>query len=918
VRLSLLTCCVVATLLSTASTHATPQPPPPHATAPDGAADLDRLLDESSQAFAAREPARGRALLVRIRQRAHLAGLDRHEAEALRRLALDDERAGETKDAVIRLGEALALFERSDDRVGMGRALFQRGALTRQATDLFRAIDLLKAAGDADTLLRAYGTIVYVVSAGPEKDRVRVDALAAARRAPHRDIECNIVHQWGDELFVAGRFAESYAKLTEALACFRETPDRGREGRVLVSLGRLHRAHGRLKQALDHYVRALALQEAARDENAAIQSVNAIAVTLAYLGRPDEAAARYEEAMRRARAIKAPTTNILLGNLGGAWLGVGRYREAIAVLEESLAAENNPSLRTTRQVQLARAWLGLGDPDRAMQWIDRALGPDAVAGPALQLAMHNTRAEIFTDLRRFDQAASELEQSIAIVERLRANTIPTDFMKQGFSETHQFVFGALIDSLQAQARHRDALDTAERARSRAFLDLLATRHGEPVASDAASTTPPIGTATAAASVDGPGPAPAAVPSSRSSPPATVDDIVGAARRLRSTFVCYWVGDASTSIWVVTPEGRIVAARVPVSASKLAALVMEATGADEEGAPGASEATTTADSGRRPVDAQSSPAGAATRGSGVLVSPGAMRRPWRELHRLLIEPVAAALPSAPGSRLTIVPHGVLFRLSFAALRDTRGRYLLESHDLHYVPAAAVLAFTNGRRSAASSGSLLVGDPGEMAGDTGASALAALPWARREVEAVQRLVAQPATVLVGDRAGEADVRAAAAGRSLVHFATHGIVRNDEALTSYLALRPDAAGDADHDGRLTADEVYALSLVADLVVLSACRSALGPTSGDGVIGFTRAFLSAGAASVIATMWDVPDRTSYEVMRRFYQRRAAGAGKGRALRAAQLSLLDALRHGRVRIDGSVLPEVPRLWAGFVLVGEP
>jgi CHAT domain-containing protein len=158
----------------------------------------------------------------------------------------------------------------------------------------------------------------------------------------------------------------------------------------------------------------------------------------------------------------------------------------------------------------------------------------------------------------------------------------------------------------------------------------------------------------------------------------------------------------------------------------------------------------------------------------------------------------------------------------------------------------------------------------------------------------------------------------------------------MSSFLALaRPDdghgdapAASpglhrtDALTDGKLTADEVYGLRLHADLVVLSACGTALGPMSGDGVIGFTRAFLYAGARSVIATEWNVPDQTGYEVMRRFYRFRKASNDTSEALREAQLSVLGALRTGKVRVQtpgGMVaLRENPLFWAGFVLVGRP
>jgi len=76
------------------------------------------------------------------------------------------------------------------------------------------------------------------------------------------------------------------------------------------------------------------------------------------------------------------------------------------------------------------------------------------------------------------------------------------------------------------------------------------------------------------------------------------------------------------------------------------------------------------------------------------------------------------------------------------------------------------------------------------------------------------------------------------------------------------------------------------------------------------------------VATMWDVPDRTSFEVMRGFYRSWVGiggrGTSKGRSLRQAQLGVLRSLRAGKILANGVVLPESPRLWAGYVLVGEP
>jgi CHAT domain-containing protein len=106
----------------------------------------------------------------------------------------------------------------------------------------------------------------------------------------------------------------------------------------------------------------------------------------------------------------------------------------------------------------------------------------------------------------------------------------------------------------------------------------------------------------------------------------------------------------------------------------------------------------------------------------------------------------------------------------------------------------------------------------------------------------------------------------------------------------------------------------------MLSACRSGSGRVSSDGLLGFTRAFLYAGAATVIAPLWDIPDEPTVRLAEEFYRQYKKGTAKSQALRAAQLKLLEDLRAGRVEVKtpaGSMtLPEHPGLWAGFVLQG--
>jgi CHAT domain-containing protein len=257
--------------------------------------------------------------------------------------------------------------------------------------------------------------------------------------------------------------------------------------------------------------------------------------------------------------------------------------------------------------------------------------------------------------------------------------------------------------------------------------------------------------------------------------------------------------------------------------------------------------------------------------------------------------------------------------FAALRDPSGRYLVERYATHVAPAGAFFDYS-APRVARPSSALLVADPVGMPRIAGEAPLVRLPGAAAEVRAIAKLwPAGSATVLDGASATEARVMADAPRQGVVHFATHAIVRDANPSSSFLALgRADGAPGA---GELTPAKIERLSLDAGLVVLSACRSAGGTPTGDGIATLARAFISSGVSSVVATVWDVADAPTTRLLPAFYRAWLAGADKASALRTAQLRLLADLRAGRVTVPTKlgrvVLPEDPTFWAGFVLIGE-
>ncbi|MFI5340111.1 MAG: CHAT domain-containing protein [Candidatus Methylomirabilales bacterium] len=269
----------------------------------------------------------------------------------------------------------------------------------------------------------------------------------------------------------------------------------------------------------------------------------------------------------------------------------------------------------------------------------------------------------------------------------------------------------------------------------------------------------------------------------------------------------------------------------------------------------------------------------------------LQRAALDLYRTLLAP---ALPAGLPRELIIVPHRVLHYLPFHALMSAPGRYLVQDSLMYYLSSASLMQFTREKEQAATTGALAVGNP-DLEDPT-----LNLFYAEREVREVGRLF-PGATVLVRKEATRGRAERYLNAESLIHLAMHADLDEQDPLGSALLLRPEGTD----TGRLEVQEVFGLDLHASLVILSACDTSLGKlTQGDEVVGLTRAFIYAGTPSVISTLWMVDDRASFELMRAFYQNLRAGQPKGESLRQAQLATLARYPH-------------PYYWAAYQLTGE-
>jgi CHAT domain-containing protein len=244
---------------------------------------------------------------------------------------------------------------------------------------------------------------------------------------------------------------------------------------------------------------------------------------------------------------------------------------------------------------------------------------------------------------------------------------------------------------------------------------------------------------------------------------------------------------------------------------------------------------------------------------------------------------------------IIGHQMLHYVPFGALRDG-GPYLGDVLTLFDLPSASVLPYVQAKsRRAAADGVPLVMAPGSVSG------FAPLPFTESEARFVaSQLGAEP---VLGQAATESALKTASGRVRVLHIASHGEYNERNPLFSRLILTP-GGGD---DGSLEVREVYGLDLSrTNLVVLSACETNVGrQIGGDEIVGLTRAFIYAGAPTVVSSLWTVNDRATAIFMAAFYESIGGGASKPAALQAAQQRTPREYSH-------------PYYWAGFVLTGSP
>ncbi len=488
--------------------------------------------------------------------------------------------------------------------------------------------------------------------------------------------------------------------------------------------------------------------------------------------------------------------------------------------------------------------------------------------------------------KKYPQARAYLARAIDTLELTRSR-LREDTIKKTFSASVQDVYSEMINLLFESNEIEQGFAYLERSKARAFLDILAGRSvkakktldnalvakereiQQKIEEILRSLNATLGPAREAIYKEYKG--------ALSEHKAVLDSIKDKSLEFAETtsvatvpadkicakieegavLISYFAGEKKMLIWTARREG-IKAVAADVSSSRLAGLVRQYRDAIDK--------KQTAD---------------------ILAS-------GKQLYDLLIAPVKEELSKS--KKLLIVPTGTLHYLPFSALTDPAGHFLAEDFTISILPNASSVYYLDKEVTKDRARILAVGDPSLK--DPGLS----LKFAQEEIKAVCRNF-QEKEVLTGAQARESVFRQKdLVDIGVIHIAAHGEYNVQDPLKSALLL----AGDDQYDGNLETFEIYSLTMNPKLVVLSACQSGVGEVEGgDEVQSLNRAFLYAGAGSVVASLWNVNDKVTAVLMEQFYKNLQT-MDKAQALRMAQLKIREMSDYSS-----------PYYWAAFYLIGE-
>jgi CHAT domain-containing protein len=918
----------------------------------------DQLLKEGAQLTAQGNKEAQQAALKKYEEalaRYRTAEDREYERNTLSRIGDGYFNLGDLPRALEFMQQSLAVARAIGERQGEAYALLNIGAFhgylgdSQKALESFQqALSLSRSLGDKrgeGGVLASMGSIYQRLGQYEQAREALAQSLPLLQAVGDKRGEGVIQNNLGALYRNMGNSPKALEHYLQALPLLRASGEKNVEATTLDNLGVLYRTQDDLPQALNYFNQALTLRRTLGNKRGEAVTLDNLGAVYQRMGESRKALEHHQQALPLLQAIgDVLKSAVTLNNIGNAQRSLGDFNQALESHQQAwqlLQATGDRIVQADTLRKKAEAERELGKFTEARADIEQAIAllefiRASVGNEAERAAFFATVADFYEfnidllmQMQRVEPQGGHAAAALQVTEQARARSL-LELLSETRANLREGVPAALLErERDLRKRVTASLDSLNKLlsgkhtkeqRTAAEKELNAlTDEYRKVQTEIRRTSPHYAAFT-------------------QPQPLTVAEIQ---KQLDEDTLLleYALGEKRSYLWLVSTQS--------VASYEL---------------PPRKEIETAARKVYELLTARQPQAGLTEtqQRARIAAAEAAFPAQAAALSRMLLAPVAAQLGQ---KRLAIVAVDALAYLPFAALPDPAApeQPMLTAHEIVNLPSASVLAVLRSEvagRGAAEKAVAVLADPvfeandprvtvarqngparkGEAKLTTKAqseptaltaelgralrafnptpgeastrSQLTRLPFSREEAEAIAALVpAERVLKVTGFQANRATATKPDLGRyRIVHFATHGLLNAERPELSGLVFSlVDEMGKA-QDGFLRLHEIYNLRLPVEVVVLSACQTALGKeVKGEGLIGLTRGFMYAGAPRIAASLWQVDDLATAELMKRFYTGMLKdGLRPAAALRTAQLGLLKQKRYG-----------APFYWAAFVLQGE-
>ena len=662
------------------------------------------------------------------------------------------------------------------------------------------------------------------------------------------------------------------------LSIAKEVGDRVEEGRAYANLGIVHDGVGDFKKAIECHERDLNIAKEVEDRESEGGAYGNLGNVHGSLGNLKKAIYYNERNLIIAKEVgNRAGEGVAHSNLGNAYDSLGDFEKAINYHERGLEISKDVGDRAAEGVaycNLADTYCTLGDFEKVIDYHERCqkiakeVGDDVALATSLFGLGH-----AFDCLGSVQEAIDSYQRGLTTINDIRDRLQFKDEWKISLRNMYKSAYASLWRLLLKQGKVVEALISAEQGRAQALKDLMELKYGLPT-TNAESGTVKVTTG-------------------------------GIFSCLATNTVFIAIEEEEIVFWLCEKGKDVKLRRQQIShnnsgddvATFLQSLMK--TACQEIGVRAGVKCED------RSLDIQSKDEKMAEDRSIVSRSHSSLpeTNALRTLYDVILDPVADLLH---GSEVIFFPEGPLCLAPFAAFMNMKSKYLCESFRIRVIPSLTSLKLIADCAPDyhSKTGALLVGDPWvqDVVVNQGAK-LQQLPCAREEVEMIGRIICT--APLTGKQATKDEVLKRLSSVTLVHIAAHGNMKTGE-----IALAPNPTQPSrfpiEKDFLLTMKDVLNVQMRARLVVLSCCHSARGEIKAEGVVGIARAFLGAGARSVLVSLWAIDDEATLEFMKHFYHSLVKGRSASEALNQAMKCMRETEKFSAIKY-----------WAPFVLIGD-